>query len=563
MMLKTSLNLEELLEDIPEQLPAKALVEPFVATQLSANYQKTNSDRAAAWCFEQHTQKHGPPPAVGDGHNNWVAAFAKFGNEKGAPEADILALALSTAPAGHDTKRITDTVTGIYKRDAADFGSNPYTAPVTRRVPPPPGPPSDVYDQLPDFLRRCTAPFEGHEKAVMLLSTLSVLSGCFHGVGGTYAQREYGLNLYVFILAAAASGKGSAAWAQRLGRNWHKRLLAESAAILAEHEAEQAARSAAEKGKPKSSAPPTPPPPRRMLYLPGNITAAGLVGALAENGERGIMFEAEADTLSTALGNDSGGFSDVLRKNFQHEPISLLRKTDRQYLDLERPSLSICLTGTPGQLPRLMRSPEDGLVSRFIFYWFEQPPVWRDVSPRAGKPLDGYFKELSEELSQMIEAAPTPTEDEPYPAKITLSVADWARVNEAGAIGLAEAVEDAGTAGGSTAYRLGLIAWRIVGILTVLRGYENGEAPIGEMVADERDVTTALRLMDSARAHALHVLDVLPATPTPRTNGKQQRAEQRTSKMASAQELHQQGISIRQIAETLNTPKSTIENWLK
>ena len=368
----------------------------------------------------------------------------------------------------------------------------------------------------------------------MLLSTLAVLSGCFPGVGGTYAQREYGLALYVFILAAAASGKGSAAYAQRLGRDRHKHLLAESKAILDEHEAEQAAWNAAEKGKPKSPAPPVPPPPRRMLYLPGNITAAALIGALAENGGHGIMFETEADTLSTALGNDAGGFSDVLRKAYQHEPVSALRKTDRQYLYLEHPSLSICLTGTPGQLLRLMRTLEDGLVSRFIFYWFEQPPVWRDVSPQAGKPLDGYFKELSEELSRMIEAAPILMEDDRYPAQITLSTADWRRVNETGAAGLAEAVEDAGTAGGSTAYRLGLTAWRIIGILTVFRGYENGEAPAGEMEADERDVTTALRIMDSVRAHALHVLEALPKSPTPRPNGKHQKAEQRADQMERA-----------------------------
>lgn len=556
-----SLTLADLREDIPEQEAVTPTARPV--SPPPAHHGEPDPDGAAAWCHEQHILHHGPPPAPGDGHNNWLMKFAKFGLEKGAPEADILALALNTAPSGHDAQRITETVRGIYHRDAADFGRNPYTAPVPRTTPPPPGPPPDLYTQLPDFLRRCTAPFEGHEQAVMLLSTLAVLSGCFHGVGGTYAQREYGLNLYVFILAAAASGKGSAAWAQRLGRDWHKRLLAESAAILAEHEAEQAARNAAEKGKPKSAAPPVPPPPRRMLYLPGNVTAAGLVGALAENGGRGIMFEAEADTLSTALGNDAGGFSDVLRKSFHHEETTSLRKTDREYLYLERPSLSMCLTGTPGQLPRLMRSPEDGLVSRFIFYWFEQPAVWQDVSPRAGKPLDGYFRALAGELAQMIEAAPAPTEDDPYPARVILSAADWARVNAAGAAGLAEAVEDAGAAGGSTAYRLGLIAWRIIGILTVLRSFENGEAPPGEMEADERDVTTALRIMDSARAHALHVLSVLPAAPVPRTSNKHQKTEQRADQMEKARAMHKQGISVRKIADALGVPKSTVEHWLK
>ena len=98
------------------------------------------------------------------------------------------------------------------------------------------------------------------------------------------------------------------------------------------------------------------------MALPSNTTAAALQTALAENDGRGIMCETETDTLSGALGADFGNFSDVLRKAFHHEPVSLLRKTDRQHLDLERPALSIALTGTPGQLPRLMPTAEDGLV---------------------------------------------------------------------------------------------------------------------------------------------------------------------------------------------------------
>ncbi|GAA4054416.1 hypothetical protein GCM10022409_46850 [Hymenobacter glaciei] len=50
----------------------------------------------------------------------------------------------------------------------------------------------------------------------MLLGTLAVLSGCFPAVGGTYNKRRFGLNLFAFIIAPAASGKGTLAWARRL-----------------------------------------------------------------------------------------------------------------------------------------------------------------------------------------------------------------------------------------------------------------------------------------------------------------------------------------------------------
>jgi hypothetical protein len=87
------------------------------------------SNDAAAWCFAQHAERHGPAPGPGEGHNGWLAALTKFCNESGAPFDDVLALALDTAPAGHDEAKITATVQGIYRRDAADHGRKPYTTP--------------------------------------------------------------------------------------------------------------------------------------------------------------------------------------------------------------------------------------------------------------------------------------------------------------------------------------------------------------------------------------------------------------------------------------------------
>lgn len=518
-----------------------------------------DTGEAAAWCFAQHTRRQGPAPVPGEGHNHWLAGVAAFCLESGADLSDVLALSLSTAPSGHDEAKIKATVTGIYQRRAADHGSKPYTAPYAQTAAAPPIP-ADLYDELPDYLRRCCQPFEGHERAVMLLSTLTVLSGCFPGIGGTYAQRDYGLNLFLFIIAQAASGKGSASWAQSLARPWHKRLTAESAAAQAEYEAEVANQKAAHKGKGPNPYTPPAAPRRRMLFIPGNTSAAAMLSQVAENEGRGIIFETEADTLSGAMGADFGNFSDVLRKGFQHEPVSVLRKTDRQHLDIERPAISIALTGTPGQLPRLMPTAEDGLVSRFLFYSFSLPPVWKDVSPRAGKPLSGYFNPLADELTRMIEAVSTPDESDPYPIQITLSSADWDKINEAGRAGLAEAVSEAGSAGGSTAFRLGLIAWRIAGILTVLRCFENGEAPSGELEADPRDVTTAIQIMDTARAHALQILSSLPTAPTAKVGPNQRSKDEQK---AQARELHRQGLSYREIATKLIIGKSTISEWLK
>ncbi len=524
---------------------------------------------ALAWCLAQHEAHHGLLPAAG-GRNSWLAALGFFSNERGVALADLEAHALAHyAAPDFPAAEVAQTLRGIYTREAAAHGSKPYTAPLPSSARPAASPPAalpptfsaDMYNALPDYLRRCCAPFEGHEKAVMLLGTLAVLSGCFPAVGGEYNRRRFGLNLFVFLIAPAASGKGTLGWARRLAWPWHKRLTDESRAARTDYEAELAAHRTASKGKGTTATPPPAgPPPHKLLYLPGNTTAAALATALAENDGRGIMCETEADTLTGALGADFGNFSDVLRKAFQHEPVSLLRKTDRQHLDLAHPALSIALTGTPGQLPRLMPTAEDGLVSRFLFYTFEQTHSWQDVSPAAGPPLTPTIDALADELTRMIEAAPAAEEPGCYPVEITLTPADWQRLNAAGQTGLGEAAAAAGGAGASTAYRLGLIAWRVAGLLTVLRCYENGEAPTGRLLADPADVGTALAVMDTARAHALAVLASLP---TPGGTGNTGRWAKRAAYEAQVRELQGQGRSLSEIASLTGVPKTTVYRLLK
>ena len=116
-----TLNLDEL-DDAPESAPQNEY-----DSREHAHTGPESPGDVAAWCFEQHALRHGPAPIPGGGHNAWLAAAVKFCNEKGANEADTLALALSTAPSGHIESKITATVKGIYRRDAASHSSKPFT----------------------------------------------------------------------------------------------------------------------------------------------------------------------------------------------------------------------------------------------------------------------------------------------------------------------------------------------------------------------------------------------------------------------------------------------------
>lgn len=522
---------------------------------------------ALAWCLTQYEKRQGPLPAKGS-RNSYLAALGLFCNERGVPLADLEAHALATYTA-HDfeEEEIKQTLRGIYTREAASHSSKPYTAPKPFAIKEGNEPSTklpdtfsaSVYDTLPDFLRRCCAPFDGHEKAVMLLGALAVLSGCFPGVGGIYNRRRFGLNLFALILAPAASGKGTLGFARRLVWPYHKRLADASKEARAQYEAELTGYRTKAKGKGGNDASPPIEPPQLMLLLPGNTTAAALQAALADNEGRGIICETEADTLSGALGSDYGNFSDVLRKAFQHEPISLLRKTDRQYIDLENPALSIALTGTPGQLAALMPTAENGLVSRFLFYTFEQVPEFADPSPNAGPPLDPIIDKLGEELLRMIEVVQLPCKPGNYSIEITLNQADWESIRAAGKSGLLEAYAAAGGNGASTLFRLALIAWRIAGILTVVRCFERGEVPAGTLEADSADVTTALAIMETGLAHALSVLATMPTPNAAKGSNYAMKAEEEKK----VRELHATGLSFRAIAEQTGIPYRTVGNWIK
>ncbi|QKG54377.1 DUF3987 domain-containing protein [Hymenobacter sp. BRD67] len=247
-------KLTDLLDDEPVAESSPEAQQP----RESSHQGQPDPHGALTWCLNIFSGGPFPPPG---GRNTWLATFALFCNERGVPLPDLLSHCLGYyAEPGFDAKEIETTVRGIYTRDAAKHGSKPYTTTRAKESAPDAPIPADLYDVLPDYLRRCCEPFEGHEKAVMLLSALTVLSGCFPGVGGTYAQREFGLNLFLFILAQAASGKGSAAYAYQLARGWHKHLTAESAGAEAEYEAEVAAQKGVNKGKGSNSY--TPPPPR-------------------------------------------------------------------------------------------------------------------------------------------------------------------------------------------------------------------------------------------------------------------------------------------------------------
>ena len=211
---------------------------------------------------------------------------------------------------------------------------------------------------------------EGEMRDMLLLSLLTNYAYAlpamrmYHG----FPHHVYGPELMTMVLAPAASGKGI--------MNYAKQLLQ---GIEKEH--------------------------GEFIFLPANTSSAALMSYLQMLKGRGIMMATEIDTLSKALGSTTGGFSDVLRCMFEHETISKLRKNQEELIEIPDPHFAVLLSGTYNQLKPLIKSRENGLMSRFACYVVKQTQdfddrVWLDAEEDAVPQEVTLYEQLGHELSQ-------------------------------------------------------------------------------------------------------------------------------------------------------------------
>lgn len=99
--------------------------------------------------------------------------------------------------------------------------------------------PEIVYQKLPEILFELTEPFTGREKDVVLLSSLGVLSAALPKVHGIYDGNLYSPNLYLLVVAPAASGKGVMNKSKVLIEKIHQYILEISLENIAECESEK------------------------------------------------------------------------------------------------------------------------------------------------------------------------------------------------------------------------------------------------------------------------------------------------------------------------------------
>lgn len=259
---------------------------------------------------------------------------------------------------------------------------------------------NEIYEELPQILQTVVENCDNASEAdMMILGVLATVSAVIPNYVSIYYRRTIGPNLYFFCTAPASTGKGKLDNCNELVRHisdeW-KSLWEEK---VQQYE-EEALRLKEEKNTAELSRLKCPEEPR--LVISGNTTSTRLYQILDANGGMGLVIESEADSVASTFQSDYGNCSDLYRKAFHHEPISLNRVRDNLSIYISRPRLSVVLAGTPNQVVNLIHSAENGLLSRFMFYYRNLEDGWVDVFSRCeDQPLSSVYEEMGEKVFEL------------------------------------------------------------------------------------------------------------------------------------------------------------------
>lgn len=367
--------------------------------------------------------------------------------------------------------------------------------------------PVTVYSKLPVLLQAFTTEFTSQrDKDVFLTGAITILSGCMPNISGTYSRQTVYANLFSFIIAPPASGKGALSYARMLAADFDQKLIAISKEKQLQYKQDMHDYRAASSGQTLGSESSTEMPEQpkfRSLFAPADASSAAIFEHLEQNEGMALICETEADTMAYSLRQEWGSYSDMLRKAFHHESISRRRKGIANIFQIPFPRISVALSGTPSQVLGLISSTEDGLFSRFIFYTFQSEPVWQDVSPQGGSNLTEIFRGYSEQITEMIFFL---TE---YPATFNLADHQWEDLNAAFSVWLPRLFMTKGEDTASSVKRLGLICFRIAMVLSAIERFYNGTID-PEITCQDSIFEAAFGLTEVYLEHMLLMHNSLP-----------------------------------------------------
>lgn len=407
-------------------------------------------------------------------------------------------------------KYIINPVQDVYKRYASQF--NIWEPPATEQAALAETPllPAAMFDTLPAFIKNVTKLYSNErERDMVFLATITVLSACFPNYYGIYNDEKVWANLFVFIAAPAASGKGRIAAVRALGTAIEKRFNDIYLSELVQYEEDMSVYEAERKN---GNSPIKPIKPElKRFFLSGNNTTSRMMQLMKRNNGLGLaMVEPEADTVATTLKSEhGGGISELLRKAFHHETHELDRKTNDEHIAIEKPFLSVILAGTPKQINRLVAGVENGLTSRFLFYAHGERNGFRtDIFKRGEHLPSDYFGAMSLDLLAFIDRISAFDMDEAKSIEFHLTESQQEKFIQWFVETDILLVRLHGDEIAPSFYRLALSIFRIAMVLTIIRQMEE-EVICRDVYCSDVDFNAAMDIVGCLLTHLTVVFNQL------------------------------------------------------
>ena len=369
--------------------------------------------------------------------------------------------------------------------------------------------------KLPVTIQRT---LEGQNTAVeqdkVILSDLNLLAMAEPNVYGIYGDKRVYTPFYLFVLGLAGiSHKGAIDDMKHLLMPIEHHMQSQYYAQLAEYKerhAEWEARKS-QRGRGAESAGVEPEEPvYRSLFVSADSSAAALKQDLYSFGGRGLIFSTEADTLTQALSQEWGQFTDVLRMAFHHESVTSTRTKDKQHIVIEEPQLGMLVTCTPKQIMSLLspKQNENGSSSRALFYCAKETLEWRN--PFSGKePIADRYREIGQSIKHMYDLL---TGRQKNRIQILLTEEQQQAFNVHFQPLLPEQVGLYGVEFAAFIVRIALVAFRMMMVLTTLRNFEHGNLADPQQqafVCTDDDFETAMTIIDCLVSHTAYVYNTL------------------------------------------------------
>lgn len=403
---------------------------------------------------------------------------------------------------------------------------------------------------------------EGKDK--MILGTLDVNSGIIPNVYGIYDGHTIYPPLYILFYGPSASRKGEIACCQYIIKPLKDEIVGQYHQHLEDYKVNHSLWES--KGKKAERGEEPQEPEYRSPVIPANSSASAAYLALQANDGWGVMFETEAAVLTQSLLSDYGDYSAGLLAAFHHEPIKMNRVKDKIRFEIDEPRLAIGLTCTPGQLPKLFPTFEDGLGNRFLYYGLNRNVAWKNPFKKIDKPLNEVYENLGKEslnLYHMMKQLGNRR------IQFLLKDNQIKEFNNFFSDLLMEQFSMLGDGITSFIFRLGVSTFRIAMVLTLLRRYSDrveGEPLFADneqaILCSDKDFSITMTIMNTLVNHTAKIYAALGKDDEGLGNKKLAELSQPERTLYDALGEEFKTDDIREISANLNLNSDTVRRYV-